>query len=355
MRLIDKYVTKTILASISLVLAMLTGLQLFILFVNQLGDLGKADYGVLQALKFILLGMPYQVYLFFPMASLLGCLIGLGMMANHRELVVMRAAGMSIAQITMVVLRIALVLVMLVTLLGELLLPKLVLWANEYKMQMLTAEDTLRTSKGIWLRQRYDFIAISSVSARGDELTDVQQLHFNHAYQLTSIRHIARIHFTEGKWIAENIDETQLDNEATHVVHHEQIIWPIHLKPRVLRMGSNEPDEMTFQELSQFLRAQRKNHQLMRHYQLGYWQRLVQPFTTLVMMLLAIPFIFGPLRSSTMGSKLLLGATIGFGFYIMNRFLGSLSQIYQFSSLAAALMPTLLFALLGLYLMRRAR
>ena len=79
---------------------MLAGLQIFILFVDQLDDLGKVDYGIVQAAFFVLLQMPYQVYLFFPMASLLGCLIGLGVMANHSELIVMRAAGMSIGQIT---------------------------------------------------------------------------------------------------------------------------------------------------------------------------------------------------------------------------------------------------------------
>lgn len=355
MRLIDKYVTKTILSSIFLVLLMLTGLQLFILFVNQLGDLGKGDYGIGQAIKFILLGMPYQVYLFFPMASLLGCLIGLGMMANHRELVVMRAAGMSIAQVTGVVLRIALVLIVVMTLLGELLLPKLVLWANEHKIQALNAGDTLRTAKGVWLRHRRDFIAIGLISPNGSELTQVHQFHFNRGHRIEFIRQIQHVTFAGGTWIAYDVDETQFQERSTHVIHHDSMTWDVALKPRLLRIGSSEPDEMTFQELYQFLQAQKKSHQSIQHYQLGYWQRLVQPFTTLVMMLLAIPFIFGPLRSSTMGSKLLLGATIGFGFYIINRFLGSLSQIYQFSSLAAALLPTVLFAMLGLYFMRRAR
>lgn len=355
MRLINLYVTKTILASISLVLLMLSGLQFFVLFVNQLNDLGKADYGVLQALKFILLGLPYQIYLFFPMASLLGCLIGLGMMANHRELVVMRAAGMSITQITTIVLRVAILLILLVTLIGELLLPKWVFLANNYKMQMISTDDTLRTTKGMWLRQGHDFISIDAISLDGTELHHIQQLHFNKTYELSYIRQIQHAHFIENTWQATHIAETFFLNNTTRTHHQAKMLWPIRLKPKFLRISSNEPDEMTFSELAQFLRMQKKNHQLVRRYQLGYWQRLSQPLTTLVMMLLAIPFIFGPLRSSTMGSKLLLGAAIGFGFYILNRFFGSLSQIYQFSALTAAITPTLVFTLLGFYLMRRAR
>lgn len=383
MRLIDRYITKTVLLSIVLVLAMLTGLQIFILFVNQLGDLGKADYGITEALIFILLGMPYQVYLFFPMASLLGCLIGLGIMANNHELVVMRAAGMSIGQITLVVLKVAVVMIFIVTLLGEFVLPKLVLLANDKKMQAISAGQSLRTAKGVWLRHKNDFIFIATVISEND-IDDVTQFHFDATHQLQLVRHMAHVHYDiyinndfvakeapslglpsklllndvkkgNGFWEARVVDETIITKHHTVTNHKDVLSWDVPLTPRILKVSSTEPDEMTFDELYQYLKSQKKSHQTLKNYQLVYWQRIVQPFTTMVMMMLAIPFIFGPLRSSTMGSKLLLGATIGFGFYIMNRFFGSLSQIYQFSSILAAIGPTALCALLGLYLMRRVR
>ncbi|MDP3704929.1 MAG: LPS export ABC transporter permease LptG [Legionellaceae bacterium] len=354
MKLIDRYITKTVLASIILVVFMLTGLQMFILFVNQLGDIGKADYNITQAVLFILLGMPYQVYLFFPMASLLGCLIGLGIMANHHELVVMRAAGMSIGQITYAVLKLAIVLVFIVTCLGEMLLPKLVLLANDRKMQALSAGQSLRTAKGIWLRHHNDFIAISTVLP-GNNIEDVHQFHFDSMHRLQYIRHLDQVSYIHGFWQAHGIDETEITAHDTRAHHQDAMRWDVALKPHVLSVSTSEPDEMTFYELHQCLKAQKMSHQTAQNYQLMYWQRLVQPFTTMVMMMLAIPFIFGPLRSSTMGSKLLIGAMMGFGFYIMNRFFGSLSQIYQFSALTAALGPTVFCALLGFYLMRRVR
>ncbi|WP_040187389.1 LptF/LptG family permease, partial [Legionella pneumophila] len=76
-KILDRYIAKTVLSAIGLVTLMLVGLQIFILFVNQIDDLGRADYGIVQAGVFVLLQMPYQVYLFFPIASLLGCLVGL--------------------------------------------------------------------------------------------------------------------------------------------------------------------------------------------------------------------------------------------------------------------------------------
>ena len=68
MKLLERYIAKNVLAAIALVTVMLAGVQLFLLFVNQLGDIGKSSYGIWQAAMFVLLQMPYEVYLFFPMA-----------------------------------------------------------------------------------------------------------------------------------------------------------------------------------------------------------------------------------------------------------------------------------------------
>ena len=354
MKLLQRYIAKSVLSSIALITLMLAGLQIFILFVNQLGELGRADYGIVAAALYVLLEMPYEVYLFFPMASLLGCLIGLGMMANHRELVVMRASGMSIWQITYAVLRVALLIILIVTLLGELLLPKLVRFAHDQKLQALSGGQTLRTAQGVWLRYQNDFIVVASILT-ATQLQGIYQFHFDSAHQLRFARHMDFLTYQAGTWHAHGVAETYLYKHKTRALHRSDLLWDIHLQPDVLSVSSSEPDEMTLSQLNQYIQAQHKNYQPAINYQLSYWQRLTQPITTVVMMILAIPFIFGPLRSSTMGSKLLTGATVGFSFHILNHFLGSMSQVYQLSPIIAAVGPTCLFTLLGVYLMRRVK
>lgn len=354
MKLLDRYIAKTVLAAIALVTLMLAGLQVFILFVNQLDDLGKGDYGIVQAALYVFLQTPYQVYLFFPMASLLGCLIGLGIMANHRELVVMRAAGMSIGQVTLAVLKAALLLIIFVTLVGETVVPRLASYANDQKIQAMSGGQTLRTAHGVWLRHQNDFISIGTILPN-NTLELVFQYHFDEAHKMRFARHIDRINYVNGQWEAHDIAETIINNESTLTRQIKAMPWDVSVKPDILSVSSREPDEMTLRELRQYLRAQKQSHQNVANYQLAYWQRLIQPLTTVVMMVLAIPFIFGPLRSSTMGSKLLAGATVGFGFHIINRFFGPVSQVFQWPPEIAAIGPTCLFALLGLYLMRRVR
>jgi len=354
MKILQRYIGKTVISAIALVTLMLMGLQLFILFVNQLDDLGKGNYGLLQSAWYVMLQMPFQVYLFFPMASLLGCLIGLGMMANHRELVVMRAAGISITQITIIVSKVALLLVVIMTLIGETAIPWLARQANDYKMTMISEGQTLRTARGIWLRHNQDFINIGTVLAN-NVLDKVYQYRFSSDHRLVFARKIETVKLEHNRWQAYGIKQTDFADDHTYERSWESMPWDVNVKAKVLKVSTIEPDEMTLTELHRYIRAQKASQQNPQNYELAFWQRSIQPLTTLVMMMLAIPFIFGPLRSSTMGSKFLAGAAVGFGFHVINRFFGPVSQVFQWPPVLAGIGPTLVFALLGLYLMRRVR
>jgi lipopolysaccharide export system permease protein len=330
----------------------LVGVQTFILFVNQLSDLGKADYDLMQAAIFVLLQLPYQVYILFPMASLMGALIGLGVLASHNELVVMRAAGVSIGQISIAVLKIAMFLILVVTLLGESFIPRLMQWSVDQKMQAINGGQSLRTAKGLWLRYHRDYIFIGSI-LQNDVLENVQQFHFDEQHHLQVARTINRIEFNQGLWQAHGVDETRFSSDHIHAQHVDQMDWDVKLKPRSLHVSSRRPDEMTLLELHHYLHDQKMSRQAAYNYQLLYLQRLIQPFTTMVMMILAIPFIFGPLRSSTMGLKLLAGSTVGFSFYLIAHFFGPLCMLIQWPVEIAAFAPTVVFAGFSLYLMSR--
>jgi lipopolysaccharide export system permease protein len=355
MKLLDQYIAKTVLSGIGLITLILTGLHGFILFVSQLDDLGKGDYGVMQAAWVVLLNLPYQVYLFFPVASLLGSLVGLSVLANHRELLVMRAAGLSISQVILSVFKVAVMLILAVTLLGETFIPKLSMHARDEKMQALSTGQAIRTSTGVWLRYRNDFLMLGEVISN-TKLKNVVQFHFDKQHHLQFTRQLDSVEFLNGQWHATNVEETQLNVARNQIqaTQFQTLIWDVKLNPRILRISQNEPDEMSLSELHRYLHA--KNiHQSLSNYELAYWQRIIQPLTTVVMMILAIPFVFGPLRSSSMGAKLLTGVSVGFGFHMMNHFFGPVAQVFQWPPAIAALAPTLCFALLGVYLMKRVK
>ncbi|SVB18436.1 uncharacterized protein METZ01_LOCUS171290, partial [marine metagenome] len=85
-KLIDFHVGRTILQHTLIVMGVLVGIFLFLTFIDQLSDLGTGTYGLLAVLRFVVLSTPGIVYQIFPMAALVGTILGLSVLARHSEL-----------------------------------------------------------------------------------------------------------------------------------------------------------------------------------------------------------------------------------------------------------------------------
>ncbi|PKM02874.1 MAG: LPS export ABC transporter permease LptG, partial [Gammaproteobacteria bacterium HGW-Gammaproteobacteria-6] len=95
MRLIDRYVARGFLLGVLPVFLLLAGLFSFLALSQQLEDVGQGGFTTGSALKVVILTLPRQLLDILPVIALLGCLTGLGAMANYRELTAARAAGLS--------------------------------------------------------------------------------------------------------------------------------------------------------------------------------------------------------------------------------------------------------------------
>ena len=80
---LDRYIGKTIFTTIMMTLFMLVSLSGIIKFVDQLKKAGQGSYDAMGAGMYTLLSVPKDVQIFFPMAALLGALLGLGMLAQR--------------------------------------------------------------------------------------------------------------------------------------------------------------------------------------------------------------------------------------------------------------------------------
>ena len=83
---LDRYIGKTIFNTIMMTLFMLVSLSGIIKFVDQLKKSGQGSYDALGAGFYTILSVPKDIQIFFPMAALLGALLGLGMLAQRSEL-----------------------------------------------------------------------------------------------------------------------------------------------------------------------------------------------------------------------------------------------------------------------------
>ena len=69
---------------------------------------------------------------------------------------------------------------------------------------------------------------------------------------------------------------------------------------------------------------------------------------------MAVAFIFGPLRETTMGMRIVTGLVIGVLFKFVQDLLSPASLVFGFPPLAATLVPIVICLGLGYHLIRRA-
>ncbi len=358
MRILQFYIGRTILSTIVLVLLLLTGLYIFVLFVNELDQIGQGTYTVSKAIVYVFMCLPQQIYQFFPMAGLVGALMGLGLLASNSELIVMRAAGVTLGQLTWAVMLTALVLVLVVTAVGESIAPDLYGKAQMYKTIATNGNQALITDQGIWIREKESFIHIQSAQSN-HHLQGITTYNFDGNSRMLSMCYAEHADYHHRRWKMRDIvcNEINPKNNYVTVVHKKIQAWDVSFNPKMLAIADidSDPANMNLVKLFIYIRYLKHNDLSAATYDLSFWQRVFQPLATAVMMFLAIPFIFGPLRTVPMGFRILSGIVVGFGFYIMNQFFGPISLVYRLPPFFAAGLPILLFAGAAYWLMRRAR
>ena len=352
MTILDRYIRKTLYGATGFVTLILLGIQSFLLLVQEFRHIGQAHYGVWDVFLFVPMQLPAQFYQLFPMAGFLGCLIGLGRLATSSQLIVMRASGVSIGRITFGVIKAAIVMIVVATLLGEVLGP---FWQqkslNMRQHALHPEEQTL--PKSIWLRQGNTYMHIAHIDSP-TTISDITQYHFNAQDRLKKVSFAQKGTLnSKGQWTLYQLRHTHFYQSHTKVTKDSKESVNLLLRPNLQVQVSVAPAQQTMANLYRTIRYRQAIGLSVNQLIYSFVQRLLQPFTALVMICLGVPFVFGSLRSATMGVKVLIGVVMGFAFYMLNQLFGPITLVYQYPPVLAALTPTIIFTLILFGLLAR--
>jgi len=352
---LDRYIGKTIFNTIMMTLFMLVSLSGIIKFVDQLRKVGQGDYSAMGAGLYTLLSVPKDIEIFFPMAALLGALMGLGTLASRSELVVMQASGFTRLQIAAAVMKTAIPLVLLTMAIGEWVAPQGEQLARNFRSQALYGGSMLSVQNGVWAKDGHDFIFIERVVS-DNQLAGVNIYHFDDANRLQTLRYAASASFNNGIWRLAQVDESDLTD--TKQIAGRQTLsgeWKTNLTPDKLGVVALDPESLSITGLYDYVRYLKQSGQEANRYLLNMWSKIFSPFSVAVMMLMAVSFIFGPLRSVAMGVRMITGISFGFLFYVLDQIFGPLSLVYSMPPLFGALLPSMAFLFISVALLLKRR
>lgn len=435
-KIISRYVKTNALFAMLFAVLGLWALQIVFAYLAELEDISDS-YTYFDALTYILYKSPYFLEQFTPTGALLGAVIGLGLLANNSELIVMRAAGLSIYRIVSWVLQPAFIFVILALGINQYVLPETNLMANQIRKP-----DTalLASVNGYWTLQNaaavgetaqqeggtsHNIIYIDYADANGN-IGKVKRWHLDKDNNLTAVSQAAggvyapkanqqnnpsmqnlskseqdllnyqwdlvdvttlklaeRASIMRSEQTVENQLATEaaantdadtnvntntgnaptsanqsrnivLDNEplvAKQTQAEDVISLPI--SPNSVYLLTRRAEDLSLTQLYDHKQFNASQGTRSLEHEVAFWQKLLSPFAILSLVIVACSFVFGSLRTHSLGLRIVVALIFGLLFSYIQDLTSFVSLATGASPLLMVLLPIVASALLGFYLIKR--
>lgn len=380
LKVLGRYVKiNALLAIIASVLG-LWALQLIFSYLSELDALTDS-YTMSEALKYILYRSPYFLEDFIPTGALLGAVVGLGLLANKSELVVMRAAGVSIYRIVGWVLQPALIFVLLALAINQFVLP----YSNQLAKEINDKDSSslIPSVRGYWTVQpRFersedgntkpdgsDILYIDYADVQGN-IGTVKRWHLDNNGNLqTAIRaeggqYTGRkpINNASTKLSAPYRYEWQLSNVTKLTINQgfessqaksSSDTLSLPFAPESVYLLTRDAEDLSLTQLYQHRQFMQQQDKRSLVHELAFWQKLLSPLSIISLVIVACSFVFGSLRTHSLGLRIVVALLFGLLFSYVQDLVGFVALATGFSPLLMVLLPIIGSAILGGYLLKR--
>ena len=352
MKLITRYLIRQL--SVTSLYAMFALLALYSFFdvVAEAGGIGEGSYNGAKMLQYVLLQIPDHAYQMMPLAVLIGGLAALSRLAANSELTVIKTSGMSSKNLIAILLAFGLIFACATAALGEFAAPA----ANRYAENLKTTAKNGRIStgaEGLWIKEQDTVLNVREMLP-DQSLRGIKAFRHNDAFQLVeSWQADAATVAADGTWQLENVRRSILEAERVRTERHERETRRTAIRHGLLDILLVSPDQMSVTALGTYIAHLEANRQKTDLYRIEWWRKLIYPVATAVMALVALAFTPQSTRHGNMGLKLFGGICLGLAFHFAGRLFGFTSQLYGIPPFIAAVLPTLIFAVGAVWLIRR--
>jgi len=355
MTVLDRYLARTLLSAVALVMLVLIVLGTLFLFIGEQSDVGVGRYGMLDALAFAAMSVPQFVLESFPAGALVGALLGIGVLARSHELTVMRASGISKLRLSLGAMSSAALLIAAALLVGEFLAQPLAQLADERKAFAKYANISFAGAGGAWIRDGDTILNVQSRTSDAQfggmyifDLADDNRVaaigHADHALALGS-----------GSWQLQDYAESRFTDRSVTSLQSSTRSLQTAAGANLLQLAVADPTELALHTLYAAIRSLRANHLDAQQYVFAFWSRIARLAGILVALVFALPFGFGTLRSTSLSARTTLGLALGLVYFFLQRLVESGAVVFNLDPLLLAWVPTAMLAAAALLLLWRVR
>ena len=364
MSTLEKYFAREIARSVLFVLLAFVALLAFFDIVNEVKSVGNNGYTMLNALYYVFLGIPGNIYEFMPLAALIGTIFVMAQFASRSEFTIMRVSGFSTRQAIIMLLKIGMAFVVLTFIFGELFAPFTFRMAERYKISVMPSAHKQDFQSGLWTKDLIRseglkgqitgsrFLNVNVVDPNG-KLNGIKFYDLDNEFRLVKQVTAKSAEYQGGSvWRLNQVEEIYFpismnESEIAQVQVRELATLDLvsEITPTILLASSadNDTDRMSAYDLALYSKHLVDNKQSAEKFEIAFWKKVIYPFAVLVMMALALPFAFLHFRSGGISLKIFTGIMIGVGFYLLNNVFAHIGLLHTWAPFVTAVLPSLIF------------
>jgi lipopolysaccharide export system permease protein len=357
MKILERYISRQFSAALGF--SLLAFLLIFVVvdLIEHLDTFIDKQAPVLLVVKYYLYFTPYIILLTLPVAMLLASLFSVSSLSRHKELMAMKAAGISLYRILLPLFRLALGVSLFSLLMGEVVVP----YTNNKKNQIYSWQIRqhapgpklirrnlyLQGTEGrIYYIQEYDG---QKQLAKGVLIQKYNQ-------GLLTMRIDAQeMAWEEGGWTLSDGMIREFAEDEEKAIPFQSIRRPeLEETPQDLMRRQKDPLEMDFFELREYIqRVQRSGGEVHRE-RVDLFLKIAFPFANLIIVLFGAPLASNPRRSGAAVS-FAISLFICFVYYSFLRVGQALGYKGSVPPLVAAWMGNVLFGLAGVVVLVKSK
>ena len=337
---IDRYIMTRFLTGIFPALLLLLALFSFMALAEELEDVGKGSFTLADAMMVIFLTTPKRIIELLPVTALLGGLLGLGAMANHRELIAIRTSGISKQRIAQTVAVLAVFLGVLITILQFSVVPGFEREAATLRGQALQETETRPgVSRAFWTRNDNHFIRVNGVVS-DRTLTDIEIYSTDEHGRLTQLVQASKAYYAgQENWLLIDVLESRFQDEQALEIERKNMQWNALLSAEQAAVLILPLEALAPTDLVNTITNLKKNQLDTHQYEVVLWQQISLLPGLLAMALLSLPFLLGSVRSVSASHRVMIGGLIGIVFYLLQQLSGHMAGILGLNPALVILTP----------------
>ncbi len=342
MSILNRYIIITAIKHILIVLAVLVIIYIVFAFLDEVSSVGIESYSFDKAFIFVILSLPIAMYDFLPLVVLVGVILGLSKFSESKELMAIRASGLSIHYLVLQLLKAGSLFIFVYLILNELFVFKLYNFANEYKFKAL--KHNHNNNNELWGHNKNKFFYMQFNS--DDSLKYIKLINVNDN-KLQSIISSSNVYYKNNKLSVLNATKTILYDNSKIV--NKIFNTKLDLLPKNNYIFANkEPEYINSYNLLQYV----NNNNAQAKYKFVLYTRVMMPVLLIAMVILGLVFVFGALRHLNLGKRIFIGIVFSLVFNLIVRLISEIAITFGYNIFLSVFLPVLILFMLSLLALR---